>query len=122
MSWLSRLFSKKPKFEVGDIVKCIDDRDHIIKFGQEYKVLDRTQTTCCHTWCYDVGLRMEMIFLTTCTCSASKPQIQGKGIRWADENRFAFLRKEKAKAQVEECVSIETKKILTEEIECISAN
>jgi len=123
MSWLSRLFSKKPKFEVGDIVKCIDDREHTIKFGQEYKILNRTKTTCCRVWCYDIGLTLDPFHhrYTVCVPCGGK-QIQGKDIHWAHESRFAFLRKEKAKAQVEECVSIETKKILTEEIERIGAN
>lgn len=120
MSWLSKLFDKKPKFEVGDIVKCIDDRDHSVVYGKEYKVLDRTKTTCCNSWVYDVGLR-SYILNTVCPPCGNVP-IQGKGIHWCGEFRFSFLKKEKAKAQIEECISIETKKILTEEIEHMSAN
>ncbi len=120
MGWLSGLFSKKPKFDVGDIVKCIDDRDHEIKFGQEYKVLDRIKTTCCGIWVYDVGLRQGNT-RTQCICT-SRTKMPGAGIHWAKESRFAFLRKEKARAKSEEAISIETKEILEEEIAYVGNN
>jgi len=77
-----------PKFDIGDKVKCIDDREHDIVFGKVYRVLNRVQTSCCGDWCYDVGLTIGSNEHTICNCSGPT-DIQGRGIRWAGEFRFA---------------------------------
>jgi len=89
MGLLGKLFKRRPraKFNVGDIVKCIDDRNHIIVFGKEYKVLSRHQTTCCGLWVYDVGLFCsEHAYCKQC---GGQFKLVGRGIHWAGEFRFA---------------------------------
>lgn len=79
-------FKKNPKFKIGDLVRCIDDRDHIIQYGKTYKILDVNFQDCCNTYSYDVGLTCSDF--TKCTCKKNSV-IPGKGIRWAGEFRFA---------------------------------
>ena len=121
MGFFSRIFGfgkRKPKFEVGDTVRCIDDRNHTVKFGKEYIVKDRVQLSCCGDFCYDVGL--DCFGYTNCTTCTQ--DIPGKGIRWAGEFRFAPVVKAKERAKAENSIEIKNKEILKKEAEYIGVN
>lgn len=118
MKWLKRLFGRKAKFNIGDTIKCIDDRGHIVVFGREYVVKDRIRTECCGDWCYDVGLESNGYT----ECNDCDVLIPGNGIRWAAEKRFASHKKVEERTKLEQSVSIETKEILEKEIEHVGVN
>lgn len=100
MGWLSK-GKRKAKFRVGDTIKCIDDRDHIVVFGREYVVLNVYQLTCCGDFCYDVGLGIGDNESYT-NCGDCNTDVPGRGVRWAAERRFALLRRDEASAEEEE--------------------
>jgi hypothetical protein len=126
MGFLSRLFNRDrgPKFQIGQTVKCIDDRDHQIKYGKEYVVLHINRQECCGGYAYDVGLSCDGY--THCSCSNT--EIPGKGIRWCGEFRFAPVVSAEASAESEESVEIEkpvkisTKEVLKKEIAKVNEN
>jgi len=113
----------EPKFEIGEEVKCIDDREHVIVFRKEYKVLDRMKVCSCG-WAYDVGLTITNTGGTIehTNCDICNVEFPGRGIRWAGEFRFASKNKaeEKAEEKSEEkssnVITIKTKEILEKEI------
>ena len=125
---LLNLFKKKPKFKVGDTVKCIDDRnwngpatDIKLIFGKTYKILDITYTSCCNEMCLDIGGRfVDTKQFTVCGVGKCKHiEIQGMGVHWASSKRFALhtgaeeeekeeaLDKEKLKKKLEKAIAIE---------------
>lgn len=76
-----------PKFKVGEKVRCIDDRKHIVKFGKIYVVLNVLQLPCCGGYT---------------NCGKCRENIPGEGIRWAGEFRFAPNVGNSAEAENEE--------------------
>ncbi len=78
----------KPKFKIGETVRCIDDRDHgDIKYGIKYKILDCI--ICYGIVAYDVGLRFNDTNTHTALNGDGKYPFPGAGIHWAGEFRFA---------------------------------
>lgn len=89
------IFKPKPKFSVGDTVKCIDDRnwnetttDMDLTYGKSYNVLELGVTSCCGHKIIDIGARYINPNLFSYCGSCNKP-IQGKGIYWVSEYKFA---------------------------------
>jgi hypothetical protein len=107
-----------PKFKVGEKVKCVDDRNHKLIYGKEYTILDVVKTNCCKVYCYDVGLIATETKYTSCNCGNT---IQGRGIHWCGEFRFAPIISDEAKVESEvsnevgDKVIEEVKKILETE-------
>ncbi len=82
--------SVKPKFKIGETVRCIDDRDHginCVKYGKKYKILDLIIFE--NAVSYDVGLRFDDKTMYTHNTINSGNKIPGAGIHWAGEFRFA---------------------------------
>ena len=122
MRFLNKFFKKirGPKFKIGQTVKCIDDRYHIIIYAKEYKVLDVIQLTCCGDWAYDVGLKCE----TYSHCNDCKKDIPGHTIRWVGEFRLAPIISDEVSEEMSESEEIkiaqesilkQTKEILEKE-------
>lgn len=103
LGFIKRLFSKDkgPKFKVGQKIKCIDDRNHDVVFGKVYTVLAVTKTQCCNVYCYDVGISCKNDEYTSC----SHGKIQGRGIHWCGEFRFAPTIEDEVEAEAEAEVS-----------------
>lgn len=116
MKFLKKLFKSKPKFKIGQKVKCIDDRYHPIVYGKEYIIINIMYLNCCNSWAYDVGLHCDENEHTLC-CDKDIP---GKGIRWAGEFRFAPIISDENSEEVsaeelieaEKSIMRQTKKIL----------
>lgn len=88
------------KFEIGDKVLCIDDREHKVVFGKTYVILNRIAIPCCGDFCYDVGL--VSVDEGHTHCPQCNENIPGRGIHWAGEFRFAPKVSNSAEAENEE--------------------
>lgn len=89
-------FSKKTKeyFKVGDIVKCIDDRNwnhcrHTmdINYGEKYKILMVVKCPTCGSVSYDIGSRFKSKKSHT-ICTPSEHELPAQGIHLACHSRF----------------------------------
>lgn len=108
---IKKMFGFGPKFKVGDIVKCIDDRDWNspensipLVYGKTYKVLDVIYNKCCGLYAIDIGCKFKNNAHTKCKC---KKEMVGLGIHWAYEARFVkddILGEEELKEQLEEAI------------------
>ncbi|HWY33226.1 MAG TPA: hypothetical protein VNX68_01190, partial [Nitrosopumilaceae archaeon] len=131
-------FNKKKKeeshFNVGDTVKCIDDREWNriaqsvnLVFGHTYKIRQIIKCPSCGGYSYDIGCRFDNKSLfTSCTLNGTQIDMPGQGIHWAGNFRFArFEESELSTAQLKEIIAgyvkndefekaIEYKKILEE--------
>lgn len=96
----------KPKFKIGDKVRCINDIGHAIVFGKEYVIKD-VQITCCNSIVYDVGLVTTKSEYTQCLFC--REWIPGRNIHWACESRFAKKQysREEIESEIEEAVEKE---------------
>lgn len=109
------LFGFGPKFKVGDIVRCVDDRDWNgqhnsinLKHGKTYKVYQIYKTPCCKTYSIDIGCVLLDNGFTTCI--PCKAKMSGVGIHWACESRFVkddVLAEEELKEELEEALTEE---------------
>ena len=105
-------FNRKAKeihFKVGDVVKCIDDRewnsDHQnmkIVFGKTYKILQILKCPICGVYSYDIGCKFnDNILFTRC----QESDMPGAGIHWAGEFRFEkYTENELSAEQVKEII------------------
>jgi hypothetical protein len=108
---IRKFFGFGPKFKVGDIVRCIDDRNWNssinsipLVYGKTYKVLDITYTKCCNIYSIDIGCKMNNNSHTWCKCAKD---MVGAGIHWAYEYRFVkddVLAKEELNEELEEAL------------------
>lgn len=78
---------KEPKFKIGETVICIDDRNHVIIYKQEYEILDINECGCKNDrYAYDIGLTTAEGNGTECT--VCKVKLPGRDIYWIGEGRF----------------------------------
>jgi protein-arginine kinase activator protein McsA len=111
---IKKIFGFGPKFKVGDIVRCIDDRGWNsskntipLIYGKTYKILDITYSKCCNIYSIDFGCRLNDNTHTVCKCSKN---MVGMGIHWAYQYRFVkdnVLAKEELNEELEEALSEE---------------
>lgn len=102
LSFIKNIFKRRPPFEVGDVVKCIDDREWNSggTNGQleylEYYTVQKIAKNCRHGWDVDVGIRFHNQYDHT-YCGKCNKEIPGSGIHWATHKRFRLVGKGKRK-------------------------
>ena len=121
--------NKKPKFNVGDLVTCIDDREwnrssnglgahhvggFLLRYGKTYKILD-IQKSCCG-YVFDIGCKFIDKGLHTVCGDGTRKQIAGAGIHWAGTHRFRKPTEEEEKNFNEESVEVEIEHVNIDEL------
>jgi len=113
-------FKKKEiYFKVGDIVKCIDDREwngasHTmdIAYGKTYKILMVVTCPTCGQVSYDIGSRFKNKKSHT-TCTPSEHEVPAQGIHVA--GHFRFAKADEASMESREEIEAELEKSLKKE-------
>lgn len=115
---------KKQQIKVGDIIKCIDDREWndpnqnmTLIYGNKYKVLAVIKCSVCGAIAYDIGCRFNNNrFYTKCTKSKEIHDLPCMGTHLAGAFRFekSVETKEELEAKIEAAVKEEKYEIAQE--------